>query len=169
MEYMTAMAYRLEDMGKGSAPAALGAVVLLSRLGKQAYRRADEARLGIHLRHLVPLSYMRDHQDCPQQDLADAFCMDANNVVIVLNELEEMGYATRLRDPQDRRRHLVRLTDAGLQALAAADRGEGEVEEEILQALDADERATLVRLLNRALRGIEPADGQPAPVGAASA
>ena len=50
---------------------------------------------------------MRDHDGCPQQELADALCMDANNVVLLLNELEELGYVARLRDPHDRRRHLV--------------------------------------------------------------
>ena len=32
--------------------------------------------------------------------------MDANNVVLLLNELEQPGYVARLRDPDDRRRHL---------------------------------------------------------------
>ena len=42
------------------------------------------------MRHLVALAYVRDHDECPQQDLADAFCMDANNVVLLLNELETL-------------------------------------------------------------------------------
>ena len=111
-------------MGKtrGCAP---GSMVLLTRLAKQAYRRSDDELLGIQLRHLVALSYMRDHDACPQQDLADAFCMDANNVVLLLNELEQVGYATRLRDPLDRRRHLVQLTPAGREALARAEEAEG--------------------------------------------
>jgi DNA-binding MarR family transcriptional regulator len=135
-------------------------MVLLTRLAKQAYRRSDERELGIHLRHLVALSYMRDHQACPQQDLADAFCMDANNVVLLLNELEQLGFASRLRDPGDRRRHLVQLTDAGRDALARAEQAEGAVADEVLAALSNDERDTLHELLTRALRGIEPADGE---------
>src|ERR1700757_2278081 len=99
----------LEHMGKRGS-CAPGAMVLTSRLAKQFYRRSDEEQLGMQLRHLVALAYVRDHDACPQQDLADAFCMDANNVVLLLNELEELGYVTRLRDPGDRRRHLVQLT-----------------------------------------------------------
>ncbi len=152
------MSYRLQNMGKRAC--APGTMVLLTRLAKQAYRRSDEQRLGIQLRHLVALSYMRDHDACPQQDLADAFCMDANNVVLLLNELEEMGYANRLRDPCDRRRHLVQLTGAGREALALAERAEGAIEDDVLAALSDDERATLQELLTRALRGIEPADGE---------
>lgn len=92
-------------------------MVLLTRLAKQVYRRSDDELLGMQLRYLVALSYMRDHDACPQQELADAFCMDANNVVLLLNELEQLGFATRLRDPHDRRRHLVQVTSAGLKAL----------------------------------------------------
>ena len=135
-------------------------MVLLTRMAKQAYRRSDEQELGIHLRHLVALSYMRDHEACPQQDLADAFCMDANNVVLLLNELEQLGYANRLRDPGDRRRHLVQLTGAGRDALTRAEKAERAIEDDVLAALSDDERATLHGLLTRALRGIEPADGE---------
>ncbi|MGO9487945.1 MAG: MarR family winged helix-turn-helix transcriptional regulator [Solirubrobacteraceae bacterium] len=139
-------------------PCAPGSMVLLTRLAKQVYRRSDEDLLGMHLRHLVALAYVRDHDGCPQQDLADAFCMDANNVVLLLNELEQMGYATRQRDPRDRRRHVVRLTTPGRRALTRAERAQEAIEDDVLQALDTDERRTLWDLLTRALRGVEPAE-----------
>ncbi len=101
-----------------------GSMVLMSRLAKQFYRRSDEQLLGMHLRHLVALAYVRDHDGCPQQDLADALCMDANNVVLLLNELEELGYVDAARDPSDRRRHLVQLTSAGLEALTQSERAQ---------------------------------------------
>ena len=130
-------------------------MVLLTRLAKQVYRRSSDELLGMQLRHLVALSYVRDHDACPQQDLADAFCMDANNVVLLLNELEALGFATRLRDPDDRRRHLVQLTPAGAEALRLAERAQEAIEDDVLKALDAEERATLWRLLTRALSGAE--------------
>jgi DNA-binding MarR family transcriptional regulator len=135
-----------------------GTMVLLSRLAKQFYRRGDEQLLGMQLRHLVALAYVRDHDECPQHALADAFCMDANNVVLLLNELEELGYVTRLRDPDDRRRHLVRLMPEGRTALARSERAQGEIETEVLGALEPDERSTLRQLLARALRGVEPVE-----------
>ena len=136
-----------------------GTMVLMSRLAKQFYRRGDEALLGMHLRHLVALAYMRDHDACPQQALGDAFCMDANNVVLLLNELEDLGFIARRRDPDDRRRHRVELTPRGTKALTSAERAQEAIEDDVLQALSDDERATLWRLLTRALYGIEP----PAP------
>jgi DNA-binding MarR family transcriptional regulator len=136
-------------------------MVLCSRLAKQFYRRGDEDLLGMHMRHLVALAYVRDHDECPQQDLADAFCMDANNVVLLLNELEQLGYATRLRDPHDRRRHVVQLTSAGRTALERTEQAQAAIEDDVLQALDADERAALWRLLTRALQGAEPETAEP--------
>ena len=157
------MRYRLEDMEQDRAPeldCTPGSAVLLSRLAKQVYRRSGEELLGMHLRHLVALSYVNDHDGCPQQDLADAFCMDANNVVLLLNELEQLGYAARLRDPHDRRRHLVQITPSGRKALHLAERAQTAIEDEVLEALSAQERRTLRELLTRALRSIEPADGE---------
>ena len=131
-------------------------MILLTRLAKQVYRRSSEELLGMHLRLLMALSYLRDHDGCPQQELAEVLCMDANNVVLLLNELEDLGHITRLRDPLDRRRHRVELTKQGVGALAHAERAQETIEDDVLQALDADERATLWRLLTRALHGAEP-------------
>jgi DNA-binding MarR family transcriptional regulator len=143
-------------------------MVLLTRLAKQVYRHSSEELLGMQLRHLGTLSYLREFDRSPQGELAEAFCMDANNVVLLLNELEENGYVRRQRDPDDRRRHLVEITDAGKRALDEAEHGQEQVEGEVLGALDADERATLRRLLRRALDGAEatPASEAPAAVSA---
>src|SRR5271170_8204619 len=97
---------------------------------------SSDELLGMQLRHLVALSYVRDHDACPQHELAEAFCMDANNVVLLLNELEQLGYATRLRDPDDRRRHMVQLTPVGAEALALAERAQEAIEDDVLKALD---------------------------------
>jgi DNA-binding MarR family transcriptional regulator len=142
-------------------------MVLLTRLAKQVYRRSNEDLLGMHLRLLMALSYVRDHNGAPQQELAEALCMDANNVVLLLNELEDLGHVTRRRDPTDRRRHLVELTEAGLRALNGAERAQETIEDDVLRALDPSERAILWQLLTRALQGAEP--DAPDPDGAAIA
>jgi DNA-binding MarR family transcriptional regulator len=144
-------------MGDARVPVP-GSMVLLTRLAKQVYRRSDEHLLGMHLRHLITLSYLRDHVGCPQQELAEVLCMDANNVVLLLNELEDLGYTSRQRDPDDRRRHRVELTRAGTKALLSAERAQEAIEDDVLQALNAEERATLWRLLSRALYAAEPGD-----------
>src|ERR1700692_955849 len=120
-----------------------GSMVLLTRLAKQVYRRTNEEQLGMQLRHLVALTFLRDHEACPQQELGDAFCMDANNVVLLLNELEQLGYATPQRDPLDRRRHVVQLTQPGATALERAERAQETVEGDVLRALAAEESRIL--------------------------
>lgn len=130
-------------------------MILLPRLAKQVMRRANPELLGIDLRLLMALSYLGDHDGAPQQELVDALCMDAKNVVLLLNELEDCGYLVRRRDPEDRRRHRVQITPAGREALQRARDGMDAIENEVLQALDADDRALLLNLLARALRGVE--------------
>jgi DNA-binding MarR family transcriptional regulator len=137
-------------------PSPPSSMVLLMRLGKQVFRRSDEELVGMHMRLLMALSYVRDHNGAPQQELADALCVDANNVVLVLNELEDLGHVTRRRDPEDRRRHRVEITSTGREALEGAERAQEAIEDDVLGALDGEERATLWRLLTRALQGAEP-------------
>ena len=143
---------------KEGTPQAPGTMVLLTRLAKQVYRRSTEDLLGMHLRHLMALSYVRDHDGGPQQELAEALCMDANNVVLLLNELEDVGWIARRRDPQDRRRHLVVLTPVGRRKLASAECAQESVEADVLRGLEPAERAILSELLTRALREAEPVE-----------
>ncbi len=126
---------------------------LLTRMSKLIYRRSTEELLGMSLRHYVALAYLRDVEHAPQQLLCEIFGVDANNMVLLLNALEAAGYIARVRDPADRRRHLVELTDAGRAALERAERAQGAIEDDILGALSAPERATLRELLARALAG----------------
>jgi DNA-binding MarR family transcriptional regulator len=139
------------------SPYTVSSMVLLPRLTKQMVRRTSAEALGMDLRLLLALSYLGDHDGAPQHELVDALCMDAKNVVLLLNELEDGGYLVRRRDSEDRRRHLVDITAAGRQALERASQTLDELEDEVLGALDAEERAVLWDLLARALRGAEPA------------
>lgn len=139
-----------------SAIQARGSMVLLTRLAKLVYRRSGEELLGMRLRQFVTLSFLADHDGASQQALGEALCMDANNLVLLLNELEAGGYAERRRDPEDRRRHVVHITDAGRRALEHGERAQESVEDQVLAALSPDERATLRDLLRRALDGAGP-------------
>lgn len=131
-----------------------GPMVLLTRLSRQVYRLTTEARLGMRLKHFVLLNHVRD-EAASQKGLAETLCMDANNLVLLLNEVEALGFAQRRRDPADRRRHLVEITPAGRRALERGYRAMESVEDDVLGALDDEQRAQLTRLLALA------ADGQP--------
>jgi DNA-binding MarR family transcriptional regulator len=75
-----------------------------------------------------------------------------SDLVGTLNELEADGYVGRSPDPADRRRNVITVTEAGRERAAElAARVEG-IQDELLEPLDADERARLVALLGRVLR-----------------
>jgi DNA-binding MarR family transcriptional regulator len=129
-----------------------GTIVLLTRLAKAVHRRSSEELLGMRLRQFVLLSYLRNSGATPQQEIAEAMLLDANNLVLMLNELEAAGLAERRRDAADRRRHIVDITELGRVALDNAERAQEALEDDVLAALDPDERATLRGLLVKALQ-----------------
>ena len=130
-------------------------MLLLPRLAKQILRRGNEELLGMPPKLLLALAYLSDRHGAPQQELADGLGIDANMVVLLLNELEAQGYAERRRDPEDRRRHRVEITRAGRDALDRTEAARQTIEEEILGELTDEERATLADLLSRAVYGAE--------------
>lgn len=135
-----------------------GLMLLIPRLTKQILRRSSSELLGMDLRLLLALSYLAERDGAPQQELDDVLCMDARNVVVLLNELEDLGHLVRRRDPEDRRRHRVYLTSSGRQALKRAAHAQQDVEEDLLHTLSADERDIIWRLVARVLHEAEPHD-----------
>ena len=133
------------------APGTPGSIVLLTRLARSVYRRSSDGLLGIRLKHFITLSHLRDQGAVSQQALGETLCLDANNLVLLLNELEASGLIERRRDPQDRRRHIVEITHAGLGALDQAELAMETIENDVLGSLSLEERASLRALLSRAL------------------
>jgi MarR family transcriptional regulator, temperature-dependent positive regulator of motility len=130
-----------------------GVMTLLTRLAKVVHRSSPESLLGMPFRHFQTLGLLRHHGPSAQQELSTALLMDANNLVLLLNELEAGGLVERRRDPSDRRRHIVELTTAGAAALERAERAQESTEDVVLAALSREERKALRDLLNRALEG----------------
>ena len=129
-----------------------GTIVLLTRLARAVFLRSSVDLVGMALRNMVTLAYLRDHPGVSQQQMTEDLSMDSNTGVLVLNDLEDLEYAERRRDPADRRRHLVDITDAGIEALERAEMAQGSIEDEILGGLNASERAELRALLVKALK-----------------
>jgi DNA-binding MarR family transcriptional regulator len=126
--------------------------VLITRMARAMRRQFDEAvaPLGLRSRHLVALTYLKDHGSSAQQALIEALGLDASNLVALLNELEDADLILRSRDRSDRRRGIIELSAEGERVLARVDQALEAVDEEMLAALGDDERATLNELLARA-------------------
>ena len=132
----------------------VGLVPLFMQVQKAFNRRTGEDVLGMRFKPYMVLCFVRDHPGTSQQELENALFLDANTVVLILNELEAAQFSVRRRDPNDRRRHIVEITAAGRRALERADKARESLEDEILGPLDADERKTLRKLLERVLEGL---------------
>jgi DNA-binding MarR family transcriptional regulator len=124
---------------------------LLTRMAKVLHRKSTEDLLGLRFRHFLALGYIADRECVSQQALGEDLMIDANNVVLLLNELEAAGFVERHRDPLDRRRHTVVVTPAGARAIARAEQAREALEDEVLAGLTPEERTTLGELLQRAL------------------
>jgi DNA-binding MarR family transcriptional regulator len=119
------------------------------KLGRITMHRFSEALepFGIRPRHVAALIELRDHGELTQQTLCAHLHLDPTNVVAILNELEKRGYATRRRDPDDRRRHLVAVSKKGLAVIEKVSEVMDGVEDELLDGLDPHERTQLEGLL----------------------
>jgi DNA-binding MarR family transcriptional regulator len=124
------------------------AASLLTRLGRWSVRQFTAALkpIGLKPRHLATLIELRN-APLPQQSLGEAVDVDAAQLVGLLNDLESDGLVHRRRDPEDRRRHIVEISDVGRERLAEADRALADVDARLMAGLTPEDRARFVTLL----------------------
>src|SRR6266536_5627633 len=140
-----------KDTREGSPPgiAKQWPTLLMIKLGRITMHRFTEALepFGIRPRHVAALIELRDRGELTQQSLCGQLHLDPTNLVAILNELEQRGFATRRRDPEDRRRHLVEVSKKGIGVLEKVSEVMDGVEDELLDGLEPDEREQLEGLL----------------------
>jgi len=124
---------------------------LLRRMRAEADR--DLLPHGMKSRHAIALTLLRDFGEQSQSDLTQALGIDATGVVALLNGLEDEGLIERRRSLEDRRRHNVSITKAGLYRLAEIERVAGDLEQRIL-GLKPKELAALHTLLAKAMANV---------------
>jgi DNA-binding MarR family transcriptional regulator len=97
-------------------------------------------------------------EDQPSQlKLANRLGIDRTVMTYLIDDLADAGYVERRPSPTDRRRRQIVATPAGRNAIDALRRLVERAEQEILDALDADERELFRRLLDKAARNDEQA------------
>lgn len=125
----------------------------LSKCGWWLEQRLEEELrpLGLRVRHFLVLAMLGSAGTLSQQEMAGYLLLDPTLMVGLVDDLEARGLCERTRDPKDRRRYSVRITEEGtalhLQAREAADR----VGADVFAPLSDDELRVLTRALGRVM------------------
>jgi DNA-binding MarR family transcriptional regulator len=142
---------------------------LASRLGyllKHAQLRlagltgAAMAPFGVTGRQCAVLIAIDSRAPLSQQEVAHRLGVDRTTMVALIDELEGKGLVQRRRDPDDRRKNVVALTEAGRTTLRHASRAGDEAERRFLSALPGDEAAQ-IKVALRAIAFPSPASAAP--------
>ncbi|CAM4206137.1 MarR family transcriptional regulator [Nocardia ninae] len=133
---------------------------LLGQLGAYTGARFSEllTPIGIGPRHFGMLRLLREHDGQTQQRLGETLGIHRNVMVGLVDELEQRKLVERRRHPTDRRAHAVYLLPAAHDVLARAQQVVARLDAELFAELAAEERTTLLRLLQRtaASNGLRP-------------
>lgn len=127
----------------------------LVRRAQQAHLAAWSQQVGGRLTNVQfgVLNVLHRLGEGSQRELCDALDLDRSTVAGLIARLEARGLVARARAAADRRRNVVRLTEAGRDELRDLLAPAARVDEVLTAALTPQERATLQRLLTKVLDG----------------
>jgi DNA-binding MarR family transcriptional regulator len=122
---------------------------LLLKAGTHFHTVVDAALEALELngRQLLVLTFTRSEEHLSQQMLSVRLGLDPTIIVALVDDLEDRGLITRERDPEDRRRHRLRITARGRKVHTAALKAVTQAERDFLAPLDRAERDQLRTLL----------------------
>lgn len=109
-------------------------------------------KLGISAPQFGTLLLIEGNPGVSQSSVAEALRFDRSTLVQIIDRLESRDLVVREVSAQDRRSHALRLTAEGAKMLAELKEIALKHEEDIAHRLSAEERATLMQLLDRVHR-----------------
>ncbi len=112
-----------------------------------ALHRGDEADLSQHEREL--LHHVPAEGGVQLSQVAWHLALPKSTASVLVKDLERRGFLSRRRDPRDERRLAITLTAKGHERVRADSVLDPEGLAAALDALPADERAALVRAIER--------------------
>lgn len=138
-----------------TAPARLRSLPswLLNQVTLPGQRVVAEAlgSVGARRQHYSVLAALEEFGPASQAALGRRCGIDRSDVVALVNELAAAGRLERTPDPDDRRRNVIAITDAGREFLGTLDLLLARAQDDLLAPLSAAERAELARLLGAVL------------------
>jgi DNA-binding MarR family transcriptional regulator len=105
--------------------------------------------LGIETRHFAVLTALAQHEAISQRQLGQRLGLDKSTMVRILDELERLGLASRLRTEHDRRAYTIQLTPRGRERAHEADKIAAALGNDLFGWLDPAEREQLVASLTK--------------------
>ncbi|MCF0076151.1 MarR family winged helix-turn-helix transcriptional regulator [Streptomyces lomondensis] len=123
---------------------------LLNKAGQllTAQFESELAPYGLSARNWGVLRFIDVNGNQSQQSIGEQLRIDRSTMVNLVDELERMGYVVRLRDPHDRRRYAVTLTEYGRRQLRSGlDSVEDKVTDRFLERISEQDRERLVSIL----------------------
>jgi DNA-binding MarR family transcriptional regulator len=124
---------------------------LLARLGFAFKAKAIAAfeEAGFELYDYSVLALLAEGVRETQSTIADSLTVDPSRLVALLDSLEKRGLIVRQRDAQDRRRHVVSITQEGRRELMTLRGMIKRLEEQFFAPFDAESRKSFHALLLR--------------------
>jgi DNA-binding MarR family transcriptional regulator len=113
--------------------------------------RHDLQEVGITLENYISLHFIYENPGITQAGLAEMNGKDRNVIVRTIDKLEQAGLACRERNAADRRSFSLYVTDAGEKVVDKYWDRLVQRQAECLGALTGDERAELMRLLDKVI------------------
>ena len=126
----------------------------VSQLAREGFERALEP-MGLKARHYGVLTALAGEGSHAQGDLGEKLAIDRTTMVGLVDELEALGLVERRRDPEDRRRYDLALTDAGERKISEAEVLAARIQDAVLAPLGDDERRLLHEMLASILQNLD--------------
>jgi MarR family transcriptional regulator, lower aerobic nicotinate degradation pathway regulator len=138
---------------------------LVGQAGQRAQALVAQALAGEGMRrqHFTVLTSLAEQGPASQAALGRRLWIDPSDLHAIVGELERGSLIARDRDPEDRRRNVVRLTAAGRTALKRLDALVEGAQRDFLSPLSANDRRQLVRLLEQLVDSPNPTQGRDSP------
>ncbi|MDB5439190.1 MAG: MarR family transcriptional regulator [Caulobacteraceae bacterium] len=130
------------------------AVATLHRLSRERLS-AVLVGTGLHLGHVLLLATLYAEREregasrLTQRRLGELTGIEKSSLVLFLDALEKDGWIERQRHPQDRRAHIIHLTDDGAKRFGAVGEKLETQQQQNLKPLTAAEQDQLLSLMNR--------------------
>jgi DNA-binding MarR family transcriptional regulator len=129
---------------------------LIRRLHQQStqvfVQRTQAAGFDLTPIQFAALDAIHAHPASDQASVAEMIAYDRATIGGVIERLEQKGWVRRIVSERDRRARELSLTEEGERIHATLRPIVRELQDEILDALDSDERARFLELARRAVR-----------------